>query len=187
MIAARRPPSSEPANRSFLRPSANGLDRPLGGVVGHFEAPVTDVARQRRPARCGVAEGAGEAALAADLFHCRVEEGAQLGEDRRRLSRARASPTTARSAPAARSTAAFAASRSATSWRELPWRAPSQTAAVRRDLESKSAAERDMLTTIAICAPTHSRKRGIQRKLKRSGASGATVLRQSIPSTSSAG
>ena len=57
----------------------------LGGVVSHFEAPVIDVARQRRPARCGVAEGAGETALAADLFHRRVEEGAQLGEDRRRL------------------------------------------------------------------------------------------------------
>jgi hypothetical protein len=32
-----------------------------------------------------VAEGAGETALAAELFHCRVEEGAQLGEYRRRL------------------------------------------------------------------------------------------------------
>src|SRR6202046_4063819 len=51
----------------------------LGGVVGHFEAPITDVARQRGPARCCVAEGAGETALAADLFHCRVEGGAQFG------------------------------------------------------------------------------------------------------------
>jgi hypothetical protein len=30
-------------------------------------------------------EGAGETALAPDLFHRRVEEGAQLGEDRRRI------------------------------------------------------------------------------------------------------
>src|SRR6202012_1994582 len=56
---------------------------PLETVISR--RPVIDVARQRGPARCGVAEGAGETALAADLFHRRVEEGAQLGEDRRRL------------------------------------------------------------------------------------------------------
>jgi hypothetical protein len=52
----------------------------LDGIVGHFEPSVVDVVRQRRPARCGVADGAGKAALPADLRHRLVEEGGQFGE-----------------------------------------------------------------------------------------------------------
>ena len=57
-------------------------DRPLDGVVGHFQAAVSCVARQRGPTRQGIADCFGQRALAADLAQRLFQEGLQLVEQR---------------------------------------------------------------------------------------------------------
>ena len=57
-------------------------DRPLDCIVGHFQAPVCRVARQRGPARQGITDRFRERALATDLAQCLLQKGLQFGEKR---------------------------------------------------------------------------------------------------------
>jgi hypothetical protein len=56
------------------------MDGPLGGVVGHLEAAVGGEAAKCGPAGEAIADGAGEAALAADRGEGLLEEGPKAVE-----------------------------------------------------------------------------------------------------------
>jgi hypothetical protein len=58
------------------------LDRALDRVVGHFEAAVGRIARQRVPARQGITDCLGQSTLAADLAQRPFQEDLQLVEQR---------------------------------------------------------------------------------------------------------
>ncbi len=58
----------------------------FGRVVGHFESSVVDEAGESGPARGRVANGGGERTLAADPGQRRIEEGLQVGQNRRRAA-----------------------------------------------------------------------------------------------------
>ena len=59
----------------ILSREGEGPDRPLDGVVAHFQAAVGGVAGQRGPTRLRITDGLGQRALAADLVQRPVEEG----------------------------------------------------------------------------------------------------------------
>src|SRR5271166_5827890 len=69
-----------------LAPEGERTDGALGRVVGHFEPSVVDEAGESGPARGRVANSAGERALAADPGQRRIEEGLQVGQNRRRAA-----------------------------------------------------------------------------------------------------
>ena len=65
-----------------LAAQGQGPDGALGGVVVDLQAPVIEIARQGLPAPAGIADGAGQLALAGELGQRAVEEGGQLVDDR---------------------------------------------------------------------------------------------------------
>ena len=80
MIAARRAAFVRAGRTdSFFFRGPEAYHCALGGVVGHFEAPRCRRSSVSAPSSALLRSGrlAGETALAADLFHRRIEEGAR--------------------------------------------------------------------------------------------------------------
>src|SRR6185295_11055583 len=79
-LASRVAAGEEPVVSS----ECHGPDGVLGCVVADLQLAVIEVSRQRRPSRAGIADGAGEIALARDALQLGIEPGRQLVEPRLR-------------------------------------------------------------------------------------------------------